>query len=313
MSKLMIRALLLAPLALAIASPQHAQQVQRPKILGVGGVTLVSTDYAKSQIFFEEILGLPRVNTNLDPGTNVDLRCDQNAERCFAPTEGPVISLVSPCGGDVHCEPESLFTVTFLTSNASRLREFLKSQNVRVSEPRLNGKDFSAFDPEHHRIRFIDASLSNGQTDSGHRSPIRMIHAGFVVRDRAAEDRFYKDILGFHVYWHGGMKDDETNWVDMQVPDGTGWIEYMLNVSPNASHKTLGVMNHIALGVPDIHAAQQQLIKNGWKGTEQPKIGRDGKWQLNLYDPDETRVELMEFTPVEKPCCSEYTGPHPKP
>ena len=46
---------------------------------------------------------------------------------------------------------------------------------------------------------------------------------------------------------------------------------------------------------------------------EQPKIGRDGKWQLNLYDPDGTRVELMEFTPVEKPCCSEFTGEHPKP
>jgi hypothetical protein len=57
-------------------------------------------------------------------------------------------------------------------------------------------------------------------------------------------------------------------------------------------------MNHIALGVPDIHKAREQLVKNGWKGTEEPKIGRDGKWQLNLYDPDETRVELMEFTPT---------------
>jgi len=24
-----------------------------------------------------------------------------------------------------------------------------------------------------------------------------------------------------------------------------------------------------------------------------------GKWQLNLYDPDGTRVELTEFTPVQ--------------
>ena len=109
------------------------------------------------------------------------------------------------------------------------------------------------------------------------------------------------------------MKDDETSWVDMQVPDGTDWIEYMLNVSPNASKKTLGVLNHIALGVPDIHAAEKQLRANGWKGTEEPKIGRDGKWQINLYDPDDTRIEFMEFTPVQKPCCSEYTGPHPKP
>jgi hypothetical protein len=49
------------------------------------------------------------------------------------------------------------------------------------------------------------------------------------------------------------------------------------------------------------------------KVGEEPKMGRDGKWQLNLYDPDQTRVELMEFAPVEKPCCSEYTGSHPKP
>ena len=34
------------------------------------------------------------------------------------------------------------------------------------------------------------------------------------------------------------------------------------------------------------------------------KIGRDGKWQLNLYDPNLRRVELLEPKPVEKPCCS---------
>jgi len=147
-------------------------------------------------------------------------------------------------------------------------------------------------------------------------SPVQVsssiIHVGFVVQNRTAMDH-YKDILGFHVYWHGGRKDDETSWVDMQVPDGTDWIEYMLNVPPNADHHTLGVMNHIALGVPDIKAAEAQLRKNGWSGSEQPKIGRDGKWQLNLYDPDDTRVELMEFTPSQQPCCAPYTGPHPKP
>jgi hypothetical protein len=41
-------------------------------------------------------------------------------------------------------------------------------------------------------------------------------------------------------------------------------------------------------------------------------MGRDGKWQLNIYDPDFTRVELMEFTPAQKPCCSEFQGPHPQ-
>jgi catechol 2,3-dioxygenase-like lactoylglutathione lyase family enzyme len=76
-------------------------------------------------------------------------------------------------------------------------------------------------------------------------------------------DHFYKDILGFHLYWHGGMTDDETKWVDMQVPDGTDWIEYMLNIPADADAHTRGVMNHIAIGVPDIQLAAKELEKNG--------------------------------------------------
>jgi catechol 2,3-dioxygenase-like lactoylglutathione lyase family enzyme len=229
--------------------------------------------------------------------------------------------------------------VGFLTSDVTAMRKFLLSQglhpgrvetlgysashttyrNVSGPPPSSHTESQSSYpsvavsDPEGNRIVFVQQHGEAYFLDYDPRVAKHIIHAGFVVHDRAAEDRFYKDILGFHVYWHGGMKDDETNWVDMQVPDGADWLEYMLNVPENASHKTLGVMNHIALGVPDIHAAEKQLRANGWTGSEQPKIGRDGKWQLNLYDPDDTRVELMEFTPVQKPCCSDYTGPHPKP
>jgi catechol 2,3-dioxygenase-like lactoylglutathione lyase family enzyme len=208
-------------------------------------------------------------------------------------------------------------TVAFSTDSAAHLRSYFLSRGLApgklVSDECGVREFFEVTDPEQHRLIFV---TNHWGVPGSVRAPEiggRIIHAGFVVHDPDAEDKFYKDILGFHVYWHGGMKDGEDNWVDMQVPDGTDWIEYMLRVSPDASHKTLGVMNHIALGVPDIHAAQAQLIKNGWKGTEEPKIGRDGKWQLNLYDPDETRVELMEFKPTKEPCCSPYAGPHPGP
>ncbi len=205
--------------------------------------------------------------------------------------------------------------IVFETTNLDQLRAYLTSRGISVREfptAGRSGKWIRVADPEGHGVGFIQAAASTFEPNPGQVSQ-RLIHAGFVVHDRAAEDKFYKDVLGFHVYWHGGMKEGEDNWVDMQVPDGTDWIEYMLKVPENATHKQLGVMNHIALGVPDIHAAKQQLIKNGWKGTEEPKIGRDGKWQLNLYDPDETRVELMEFKPTKDPCCSSYTGPHPGP
>jgi len=89
----------------------------------------------------------------------------------------------------------------------------------------------------------------------------------------------------------------------MRVPDGTDWLEYMLNVR-NPSPRTLGVMRHFGLGVPSVEVAYQRLEQRGVKMSEKPKIGRDGKWQLNLYDPGLTRVELMEPKPVQTPCCS---------
>ena len=124
---------------------------------------------------------------------------------------------------------------------------------------------------------------------------------------------FYVDLLGFRLYWYGGFKDDGTDWYELQVPDGPDWIEYMLNISANADHKELGVQNHFSLGVKDAHAAASQLRLNGLKTFDGPEVGRDGKDSLDAYDPDGTRVEIMEFTPAQKPCCHPYSADHPKP
>jgi hypothetical protein len=182
---------------------------------------------------------------------------------------------------------------------------------VSIEKPvKGDGGAFTIKDAEGHRLAFLQVAAGWSPSNT---NALRLMHAGFIFNDRSGADHFYKDILGFHTYWHGGMKEDVDNWVAMQVPDGTDWIEYMLNVPADASNHTRGVMNHMALGVFDIHATEQRLIADGWKPTEQPKVGRDGKWQLNLYDPDETRTEFMEFTPKEKPCCSEFNGTHPGP
>jgi hypothetical protein len=89
----------------------------------------------------------------------------------------------------------------------------------------------------------------------------------------------------------------------MRVPEGTDWLEYMLNVK-DPDPQELGVMHHMALGVPSVKVGYQTTTARGYKSEEKPQIGRDGKWQFNMYDPNFTRVELMEPRPVEKPCCS---------
>ena len=82
------------------------------------------------------------------------------------------------------------------------------------------------------------------------------------MKDRAAADKFYKDILGFQDIWHGGMKDNVTDWVDMRVPDGTDWLEYMLNVK-DPDPQELGVMHHMALGVPSVKAGYEAVKSAG--------------------------------------------------
>ena len=61
---------------------------------------------------------------------------------------------------------------------------------------------------------------------------------------------------------------------------------------------------------------QQQLEQRGRiapAGKNSQVLGVDGKLQLDLHDPDGTRIEFMEFAPVKTPCCSSYTGSQPNP
>jgi catechol 2,3-dioxygenase-like lactoylglutathione lyase family enzyme len=278
---------------------------ERPEITGIALVRLRVTNMDASRAFYAKTLGLPEVSQGcFSP---------PSAAVCFSINSLQKLELVSSAPAE---DKNTVEAIGYHVRDANSMRDYLLSRGVKCSEVKRSAsgdKFIEVRDPEDHRVVFL--SPGNGTMSTLAISPLsnQIIHAGFVVRDRAAEDAFYKDILGFRLYWHGGMKDDETSWVAMEVPNGTNWLEYMLNISPTADHHTLGVMNHISLGVIDIKAADARLIQNGWKPSEEPKLGRDGKWQLNVYDPDDTRVEYMEFKPAQKPCCSEFTGPHPGP
>jgi catechol 2,3-dioxygenase-like lactoylglutathione lyase family enzyme/predicted enzyme related to lactoylglutathione lyase len=289
----------------------NAKEKPRPKIIGIVQVEILTTDTTKANDFYYGVM------KTLVEAEHASQPCDW-CERLPDGGGGPVefVAVKGPL-------PKNLISsITFRTDDADGLRKILKKENIQVGKLTKwpDGATFSVLDPENHRIVFVERTyrLPTGSPGaySAERYPWHpFIHAGFVVRDRAAMDRFYKDILGFRLYWQGGMTDDRVDWVSMQVPDGTDWIEYMLNVPADANQRLRGVMNHIALGVKSVRAADTVLMESRLKLEigEEPKIGRDGKWQLNLYDPDGTRVELMEFTPVEKPCCAEFTGEHPKP
>lgn len=305
-------ALILASLFLCSSAFAKRKPPKRPRILEIAGVTIYVSDVPEARKYYLKLI---------DPQHDCEYCEKAYSQFLFLPS-GQRIRLEkmpSPPPADL------LADISFLTDDLEGFKRFLNYKKVDFNEvKKKHTGDLIRLllqDPEGHHISITDSynlanseDLGAGLAPPNPSNPVRIIHAGFVVDNRDATDLFYKDLLGFRPYWHGGMKDDgKDDWVAMQVPDGTDWVEYMLRIAPNAGKHTLGVMNHISLGVTDIHRIQQQIIEAGVKPGEEPKIGRDGKWQLNLYDADDTRIEFMEFKPVEKPCCSDFTGSHPAP
>ena len=205
-----------------------------------------------------------------------------------------------------------LAAVVFRTTNAPALERYLRARHIVIAQPLAHGS-FGVHDPEGNLIFFTDAPPDATHLSS-RATAHRIIHAGFVVKSAADEDRFYRDILGFHLNWQGGRADGSPlDWISLQVPDGTDWLEYMLNSPANASARQLGGSNHFSLGTAHMSDVVQALARNHCEGPNCTKtqMGRDGKVQLNLFDPDLTRVEYMEFVPTGTPCCSPIVGKAP--
>ena len=292
--------------ALVFSAPQ-TPAIERPPIIGVAHIALKTDNLPAAREFYGHVLGFAE-SFSLDKPTG-GLMVDY-----FKVNDHQYIEILPELQSAAE---DRLSHIAFETTDASKLRDYLASRGVDVPASLKPGREgnlsFKVEDPDGHTVEFMQYlpgslhSRNFGEFLPAARLSQRMIHVGVTVRDRDAADKFYRKILGFKETWQGGMKDDRTDWVDMRVPEGTDWLEYMLNVN-NPSPKTLGVMHHFALGVADIRAPYKTVTERGYR-AEQPKIGRDGKWQLNLYDPNLTRAELMEFKPVQKPCCAPMIDP----
>jgi hypothetical protein len=90
-------------------------------------------------------------------------------------------------------------------------------------------------------------------------------------------------------------------------PSGTG-------IPDTISQRQLGVLDHFSIGEISVDMAYKKLADGNrlsGRHDDQTKIGKDGKGQFNLYDPDGIRVELMNYHASEKPCCSPFTAEDP--
>jgi catechol 2,3-dioxygenase-like lactoylglutathione lyase family enzyme len=285
-------------------------QQKRPAITGISHMCVYSSDPVASDHFYAHILGATKGD---DPqnasGTRYYFSSTQFVEVLPLPADHTL--------SRIAC-------VAYNTSDADGLRRYLQAHGAANDAELHTGSDgshwFKTKDPEGNEVQFIQPGRPPAITSQAKPISTHIIHVGYLMHSRAAEDHFYKEILGFKPYWFGAMQPDHVDWISQQVPDGHDWLEYMMvgdgSDSPvdRVDQRQLGVLNHFSLGVTNMEQSVTTLIGEERLSPRHdgPQMGKDGKWQANLYDPDGTRVELMEFQPVTKPCCSAFTAESPK-
>jgi lactoylglutathione lyase len=102
----------------------------------------------------------------------------------------------------------------------------------------------------------------------------------------------------------------------MRVPDGEDYVELMLYRERPAPADS-GGKHHVCLFVPDLAQAVALLearpARRGYPRAIEQKVGRNRKRQANLFDPDGTRVELMEPVTIDGQPAPPSDAPPPRP
>jgi catechol 2,3-dioxygenase-like lactoylglutathione lyase family enzyme len=280
------------------AADAPAGAAARPKILGIAHAAFRVSDVVRAQEFYAGFLGYAPL-----PG------------RAGAPAVSQWVKFndrqaVELWPGELGAERDRLHHVAFEVEDADAMLAYLRSRGVAGLPPtataprsRTGDKAFSIRDPNGHEIEFVQylpeglMRRHQGKLLPDTRIAPRLSHVGVMVGEFAASMRFYGELLGFRETWRGSSGGKVLSWVNLQVPDGADYLEFMLyDRYPTAER--LRTMHHLCLEVADVVRAGATLEARerppGSKAPSAMRPGINGKRQINYYDPDGTRVEIME-------------------
>ena len=280
------------------ASPEAPK---RPKILGVAHIALFVHDIEKSRAYYKDFLGYGEPFKLDNPNGTLSLTFIKVNERQY-------IELFP----EKESKTDRLIHISIEVDDAEAMRAYLASKGLKVpakvGKGRTKNSNFMVADPDGHLVEVVQyepdgwTRRDTGKAMDGPRISTRMTHLGIIVGKLEPAMKFYGEVLGFKETWRGSKDGKSLSWVNMKVPDGDDYIEFMLyDQMPSLS--ALGTLHHICLEVHDIEKSLADLEKRpARKDYTRPmeiRTGINRKRQLNLYDPDGTRSELMEPNTVD--------------
>jgi lactoylglutathione lyase len=287
--------------ALLVPLVARAQDAKRPPIVGLSHVALFVKDVERSRAFYKDFLGFAEpYSVNNDDGT---LRLtwikvnDRQTIELFPEREA---------GSD------RLNHIALEVTDAEATRAYLASRGIvvpdKVPKGRIGNSNFTIKDPDGNGVEFVQYEpdgwtvRERGKHLPDTRIAARISHAGVLAGDLERSLAFYRDVLGCRETWRGSRDGSVLSWINLTVPDGDDYVELMLHDQDVTPERKL-IAHHICLEVSDVAKAAEFLkarpLPAGCKPMQAMRIGRNGKRQINLFDPDGTRVEIMEPTTAD--------------
>lgn len=307
----------------AVITPALAQSASdsapvRPRITGISHAAFFVSDMAKARAFYEDFLGfqspfsIPRKNPN-EHLVWIKINDRQSVE-------------LFP-GSEVAPDADRLYHIAIEVDDADAMLRYLRAKGVVGLPPtttpigKIGNKNFTIKDPAGNGVEIVQympegwTVREKGKFLPATRVSQRMSHVGVMVAELDASMKFYGDILGFKEIWRGSSSGKTLNWVNMRVPDGEDYVEFML-YDKFPSVDRLRTMHHVCLEVPDVEKAgailSSRKYPEGSKPPTEMKVGVNGKRQINYYDIDGTRVEIMEPGTFDGKPRPPSTAPAPK-
>lgn len=289
----------------------RTEEAWRPRITGVAHMALFVRDVNKARAFYKDFLGFAEPFSLLNDDGTLSLTFVKINDRQYLelfPEREP--------GSD------RLNHFSIETDDAEGMRRYLASRGVKVPDKvgrgRTGNSNFNVKDPDGHTLEIVQYEPTSWTSREKEKflPPTRvsdwMMHFGFLVGALAPATEFYGNILGFQETWRGSRDGKTLNWLNMKVPDGDDYVEFMLyDQLPPPGQR--GTANHICLTVPDLDKSLAELsTRAGYERPMEIRTGINRKRQLNLYDPDGTRTELMEPRTVDGKRAPSSTAPPPK-
>jgi len=296
------------------ALAQNAPPTTRPRITGISHVGYFVSDLPRAIAFWHDFLGFDE---------SYDLRKDSSEDVHIAFIKISDHQHVELFNEAPTHPPNMMSHVCFTVDDIEQMRAYLRSRGFNLkpgngNKTRAGDYAFEIKDPEGTLVEFVQSlptgmeAQAAGKFIPAARISTGIYHVGFLVGDSEKSMGFYRDVLGFKEIWRGSSTPNELSWINMQVPDGSDYVEFMLY---SKLPPTFGSRNHISLVVPDTQKAiavlESRPAYKAYGKQLEMHVGTNGKRQVNLYDPDGTRVELMEPKTVDGKAVASSTAPLP--